>query len=64
MSHTVVTTTTTTRTSDGGFLNVGYIRTTGGILKISQMVRAPVTAGREGWASDGLAWGGLFRDAV
>ncbi|CAL8249848.1 unnamed protein product [Boreogadus saida] len=38
MSHTVVTTTTTTRTSDGGFLNVGYIRTTGGILKISQMV--------------------------
>ncbi|CAL8299369.1 CKLF-like MARVEL transmembrane domain-containing protein 7 isoform X1 [Gadus morhua] len=38
MSHTVITTTTTTRTSDGGFLNVGYIRTTGGILKISQMV--------------------------
>ncbi|KAK0144766.1 CKLF-like MARVEL transmembrane domain-containing protein 7 [Merluccius polli] len=38
MSHTVVTTTTTTRTSDGGFLNPGYVRTTGGILKISQMV--------------------------
>ncbi|CAL8288265.1 unnamed protein product [Merluccius merluccius] len=38
MSHTVVTTTTTTRTSDGGFLNLGYVRTTGGILKISQMV--------------------------
>ncbi|KAJ3598609.1 hypothetical protein NHX12_002115 [Muraenolepis orangiensis] len=38
MSHTVVTTTTTTRTSDGGFLHLGYIRTTGGILKISQMV--------------------------
>ena len=63
MSHTVITTTTTTRTSDGGFLNVGYIRTTGGILKISQMVRVPV-AGREGWASDGLVWGGLLGGEV
>ncbi|XP_067094457.1 CKLF-like MARVEL transmembrane domain-containing protein 7 [Osmerus mordax] len=39
MSHIVVTTTTTTTsTSDGGFFNIGYTRSTQGLLKIAQMV--------------------------
>ncbi|XP_046898958.1 CKLF-like MARVEL transmembrane domain-containing protein 7 [Hypomesus transpacificus] len=39
MSHTIVTTTTTTTsTSDGGFFNMGYTRSTHGLLKIAQMV--------------------------
>ncbi|XP_030638391.1 CKLF-like MARVEL transmembrane domain-containing protein 7 [Chanos chanos] len=39
MSHTVVTTTTTTTSSsDGGFFNLGYTRSTQGLLKIAQVV--------------------------
>uniref|UniRef100_A0A8B9JXC5 CKLF-like MARVEL transmembrane domain containing 7 n=1 Tax=Astyanax mexicanus TaxID=7994 RepID=A0A8B9JXC5_ASTMX len=43
MSHTVVTTRTTTTTTssssaDGGFLNLGYIRTFPGLLKLAQVV--------------------------
>ncbi|XP_028437059.1 CKLF-like MARVEL transmembrane domain-containing protein 7 [Perca flavescens] len=38
MSHTVITTTTTTRTSADGVLNTGYTRTIPGLLKIGQML--------------------------
>ncbi|XP_052000379.1 CKLF-like MARVEL transmembrane domain-containing protein 7 [Xyrauchen texanus] len=38
MSHTVVTTTTTTSPSDGGFCNIGYARSFQGLLKIGQVV--------------------------
>lgn len=45
MSHTVITTTTTTRTSGDGVLNTGYTRTTPGLLKIGQTVRVRLLAG-------------------
>ncbi|XP_035529101.1 CKLF-like MARVEL transmembrane domain-containing protein 7 [Morone saxatilis] len=38
MSHTVITTTTTTRTSGDGVLNTGYTRTIPGLLKMGQML--------------------------
>ncbi|KAK5891642.1 hypothetical protein CesoFtcFv8_012100 [Champsocephalus esox] len=38
MSHTVITTSTTCRTSGDGMLNLGYTRTIPGLLKIGQMV--------------------------
>ncbi|KAK1806592.1 hypothetical protein P4O66_005093 [Electrophorus voltai] len=41
MSHTVVTTTTTTTTtstSDGRFLNIGYLRSFPGLLKFGQVI--------------------------
>ncbi|KAI1885655.1 hypothetical protein AGOR_G00206060 [Albula goreensis] len=40
MPHTIVTTTTTTSTStsDGGCLNLGYVRSLQGLLKIAQVV--------------------------
>lgn len=39
MSHTVITTTTTTRTSGESGLNLGYTQTIPGLLKIGQLVR-------------------------
>uniref|UniRef100_A0A3Q4GQD2 CKLF-like MARVEL transmembrane domain containing 7 n=1 Tax=Neolamprologus brichardi TaxID=32507 RepID=A0A3Q4GQD2_NEOBR len=38
MSHTVITTTTTTRTSGESGLNLGYTRTIPGLLKIGQLI--------------------------
>ncbi|XP_026172829.1 CKLF-like MARVEL transmembrane domain-containing protein 7 [Mastacembelus armatus] len=38
MPHTVITTTTTTRTSGDGVLDTGYTRTIPGLLKIGQML--------------------------
>ncbi|XP_033496128.1 CKLF-like MARVEL transmembrane domain-containing protein 7 [Epinephelus lanceolatus] len=38
MSHTVITTTTTTRTPGDGGLNMGYTRTIPGLMKIGQML--------------------------
>ncbi|KAM9309287.1 CKLF-like MARVEL transmembrane domain-containing protein 7 [Pholidichthys leucotaenia] len=38
MSHTVITPTTTIRTSGDGFLNMGYTRTIPGLLKIGQLL--------------------------
>lgn len=55
MSHTVITTTTTTRSpGDGCSLNTGYTGSIPGLLKIGQMVRAgPPEAARHRGAGRG-----------
>ncbi|XP_066547178.1 CKLF-like MARVEL transmembrane domain-containing protein 7 [Amia ocellicauda] len=38
MSHTIITTSTTTSSSDSGFVSAGYARSVQGMLKIAQVV--------------------------
>lgn len=49
MAHTVRITTTTTENSNVTVLNTGYMRTTGGLLKLAQLILGIVTVALVAW---------------